>query len=118
MASNAATSQRTSMQQLLPRRSPQLTAQQALCKNDSAFPPSPGPRRVPPMLTPEELAKLSPAEELFPSPIPVQFVSSDEYMPAPQTPQQKEFEERIKESGTRLAKRLGISRRRFFKTAG
>ncbi len=33
------------------------------------------------MLTPEELAKLSGAEELFPSPIPVQFVSSDEFMP-------------------------------------
>ena len=33
------------------------------------------------MLTPEELAQLSGAEELFPSPIPVQFVSSDEFMP-------------------------------------
>ena len=37
------------------------------------------------MLTPEELEKLSGAESLFPSPIPVQFVSSDEYMPQPQT---------------------------------
>ena len=37
------------------------------------------------MLTPEELAKLEGAETLFPSPIPVQFVSSDEYMPSPQT---------------------------------
>ena len=35
------------------------------------------------MLTPEELEKLSGAESLFPSPIPVQFVSSDEYMPQP-----------------------------------
>lgn len=40
----------------------------------------------PSMLTPEELAQLSGAEELFPSPIPVQFVSSDEFVPSPQTP--------------------------------
>jgi hypothetical protein len=70
------------------------------------------------LLTPEELAKLSPGEELFPAPIPVQFVSSDEYMPSPQSPQQKEFEARIKDMGTRLAKRHGMTRRRFFKTAG
>jgi predicted TIM-barrel fold metal-dependent hydrolase len=69
-------------------------------------------------LSPEELAQLSGAETLFPSPIPVQFVSSDEFMPAPQTPQQKEFEARIKESGTELAKHHGITRRKFFKTAG
>ena len=49
------------------------------------------------MLTPEELEKLSGAETLFRSPIPVQFVSSDEYMPSPQSAQQKEFEARIKE---------------------
>src|SRR5687767_3700550 len=70
------------------------------------------------MLTPEELAQLSPAESLFPSPIPVQFVSSDEYMPAPQSAKQREFEARIKESGAQLAKKHGMSRRKFFKTAG
>ena len=70
------------------------------------------------MLTPEELAQLSGAEELFPSPIPVQFVSSDEFMPSPQSPQQKEFEARVKDIGARLAKKHGISRRKFFKTAG
>ncbi len=32
------------------------------------------------MLSPEELEKLSSAESLFPSPIPVQSVSSDEFM--------------------------------------
>jgi hypothetical protein len=69
-------------------------------------------------LTPEELAKLEGAETLFRSPIPVQYVSSDEYMPGPQTPRQKEFEGRIRESGTKLAKKLGMSRRRFFQTAG
>src|SRR5688500_20377884 len=70
------------------------------------------------MLTPEELEKLSGAETLFPSPIPVQFVSSDEYMPSPQSPQQKEFEARIKETGAKLAKKHGMTRRKFFKTAG
>jgi len=70
------------------------------------------------MLTPEELEKLSGAETLFPSPIPVQFVSSDEYMPSPQSAKQKEFEARIKEMGSSLAKKHGMSRRKFFKTAG
>src|SRR5687768_14898635 len=69
-------------------------------------------------LSPEELAKLSDGEALFPSPIPVQFVSSDEYMPSPQSPQQKEFEARIKETGAKLAKKHGMTRRKFFKTAG
>jgi len=70
------------------------------------------------LLSPEELAKLEGAETLFRSPIPVQSMSSDEFMPGPQTPQQKEFEGRIKEIGARLAKYHGMSRRRFFKTAG
>jgi predicted TIM-barrel fold metal-dependent hydrolase len=70
------------------------------------------------MLTPEEIEKLVGAETLFRSPIPVQFVSSDEFMPSPQSPQQKEFEARVKDLGARMAKRHGMSRRRFFKTAG
>jgi uncharacterized protein len=69
------------------------------------------------MLSPEELAKLASAESLFPSPIPVQPVSSDEFMPGPQTARQREFEARVKDIGTRLSRRLGISRRRFFQTA-
>ena len=36
------------------------------------------------MLFPEESARLSSAESLFPSPIPVQSISSDEFMPVPQ----------------------------------
>ena len=70
------------------------------------------------MLTPEELERLSPAESLFRSPIPVQFVSSDEFMPSPQSPKQREFEARVKEIGARLAKKNNITRRAFFKTAG
>ena len=69
------------------------------------------------MLTPEELEKLDGAETLFASPIPVQFVSSDEFMPGVQTPQQREFEARVKAIGSKLAKHHGMSRRKFFKTS-
>ena len=69
------------------------------------------------MLSAEELEKLSSAESLFPSPIPVQSVSSDEFMPGAQTVKQREFEARVKAMGAHMAKRLGMSRRRFFQTA-
>ena len=69
------------------------------------------------MLSPEDFEKLSSAESLFPSPIPVQSVSSDEFMPSPQTAKQREFEARVKEVGASMSKRLGISRRRFFQGA-
>ena len=71
------------------------------------------------MLTPEELKQVLPAEtSAFPSPIPTQNVSSDEYMPCPQTEKQLEFEARIKEYGGELARKHGMTRRAFFKTAG
>src|SRR6185503_19442108 len=69
------------------------------------------------LLTPEELEKLAGAETLFPSPIPVQSLSSDEFMPAPQSAQQREFEVRVKAIGAKLAKRNGMTRRRFFQSA-
>jgi predicted TIM-barrel fold metal-dependent hydrolase len=69
------------------------------------------------MLSPEELARLASAESLFPSPIPVQSISSDEFMPVPQTARQREFEARVKEIGASMSKRLGMSRRRFFQGA-
>jgi uncharacterized protein len=70
------------------------------------------------MLSPEELEQVLPAEiSIFPSPIPVQCVSSDEYMPCPQTDKQREFEARVKEYGAELARKQGISRRTFFKSA-
>ena len=69
------------------------------------------------MLSPEELARLTSAESLFASPIPAQSVSSDEFMPTPQTARQREFEARTREMGAAAARRLGMSRRRFFQTA-
>ena len=51
-------------------------------------------------LDPEELKQLLPAETLaFPSPSPTQSVSSEEFMPVPQTAKQREFEARVKEYG-------------------
>src|SRR5207247_8366714 len=69
-------------------------------------------------LNDEQLQQLVPAEtSSFPSPVPTQIVSSDEYLPVPQTERQREVEARLKEMSGRLAKRQGLSRRRFFQTA-
>jgi predicted TIM-barrel fold metal-dependent hydrolase len=69
-------------------------------------------------LDPEELRQLLPAETAaFAAPIPTQSVSSDEFMPAPQTARQREFEARLKQYGAALARHQGLSRRAFFKTA-
>ncbi|HMN79143.1 MAG TPA: amidohydrolase family protein [Burkholderiaceae bacterium] len=54
---------------------------------------------------------------LFPSPIPVQSVASDEFSPAAQTPRQRSFERRVKQLGAELARHQGLTRRRFFQTA-
>jgi len=69
-------------------------------------------------LSDEELQQLLPAEtSSFPSPVPTQIVSSDEYMPVPQGAKQREVEARLKEMSGWLARQQGLSRRRFFQTA-
>jgi len=69
-------------------------------------------------LSAEELKRLKPAEKLaFSSPIPTQIVSSDEFFPARQSHEQREVEARLKEMGTILARKQGMSRRAFFTTA-
>src|ERR1700678_3930320 len=66
-------------------------------------------------LSPEELRALVPAETLsFASPIPTQIVSSDEFLPPRQNKAQREVEARLKEMGTRLAVKQGMSGRSFF----
>jgi uncharacterized protein len=70
------------------------------------------------LLDPEELKQLLPAEEhAFPAPIPTQIVSSDEFMPVPQTRAQRQVEARIKQLGDDLGRRQGMTRRRFLQTA-
>ncbi len=70
------------------------------------------------MMSPDEIARLMPAESAtFRSPIPTQPVSSDEFVPGPQSPKQREFEARVKQIGSELAKKQGVSRRTFFQGA-
>ena len=70
------------------------------------------------LLDPEERRQLAPAETgSYPSPIPTQHVSSDEFMPVAQTPSQRRVESRIRALGGELARKQGMTRRRFFQTA-
>jgi len=70
------------------------------------------------LLDPKELKRLLPAEtHSYAAPIPTQSVSSDEFMPRPQTEAQRRVEARIKELGGELARKQGMTRRRFFQTA-
>src|SRR6185312_2556133 len=69
-------------------------------------------------LSDDELNQLLPAEEAaFPSPVPVQVVSSDEYLPEPQSAEQKEVQARVVAMADTLAAKRGLSRRSFFQTA-
>ena len=70
------------------------------------------------LLTDEERARLAPAEvAAADTPIPTQIVSSDEFVPIPQTRSQREVEARLTRLADELAGRQGISRRQFFRTA-
>ncbi|PYN73502.1 MAG: hypothetical protein DMD96_32445 [Candidatus Rokuibacteriota bacterium] len=77
-------------------------------------------RRDDTWLSDAQLAKCARADaaEPFHSPIPTQIVSNGEYMPMPQTEEQKRVEARTKELADHAAKKLGISRRAFLAGAG
>ena len=69
-------------------------------------------------LTDDELDALIPAEMLpHTTPIPTQIVSSDEYIPAPQSEKQKQVEARLLDMGEEFGKPQGLDRREFFQTA-
>jgi uncharacterized protein len=69
-------------------------------------------------LSDDDRAKLKPSELLtYETPIPTQVVSSDEYYPYPQTEKQRELQARLLTLADDLAKKQGLSRRRFFQTA-
>src|ERR1700704_6959831 len=80
----------------------------------------PGSREEDSWFSEEHLTKLAPADEAdeLRSPIPTQMVSNGEYMPEPQTDQQKRVEARLKELADTAAKKLGVSRREFLGTSG
>src|SRR5438477_6859774 len=70
------------------------------------------------LLSDRELASLLPAEtHAFAGPVPTQSVSSDEFTPVPHTSAQRRVETRVKELGATLARRRGMTRRRFLATA-
>jgi predicted TIM-barrel fold metal-dependent hydrolase len=52
------------------------------------------------------------------SPVPTRMVSNGEYMPAPQTRQQKQVEQRVKELSESASRKLGMDRRRFLASTG
>ena len=65
-----------------------------------------------------DVKKLKMAEDLeFESPIPTQMISNGEFTPMPQTKQQRQVEERIKELVDTNAKKQGMDRRRFLSSA-
>ena len=79
----------------------------------------PGSREDDSWFSDEQLGKVAPAEsEPFQSPIPTRMVSNGEYMPLPQTEQQKRVEARIKELADAASKKLGVSRRKFLASTG
>src|SRR3984893_11001515 len=68
-------------------------------------------------LSKRELEQTDPADEAaFRSPVPTQVISNGEFNPIPQTRQQRQVEERIKELADATAGKLGSSRRRFLRT--
>jgi len=70
-------------------------------------------------LSDEQMRHVAPAEnEPFKSPVPTRMVSNGEYMPYPQTEDQKHVEYRVKELADEAAKRLGQSRRQFLMGTG
>jgi hypothetical protein len=69
-------------------------------------------------LSPDELGRLDPAETCdFESPIPTRPISNGEFFPGHQSREQQQVEALIKDYGDSYAKKLGMKRRQFLKTA-
>ena len=70
------------------------------------------------MLSDDERARLVPAwQGSSPTPVPTQVVSSDEFVPIPQTERQRKVEARMNALADDYGPRNGLSRRGFFQTA-
>src|SRR4029077_1022055 len=72
------------------------------------------------LLDDEQVALCARADEAepFKSPVPTRMISNGEYMPIPQTKEQKRVEARIQELTESASKKLGIDRRRFLTGTG
>lgn len=56
------------------------------------------------------------AQQDAPAPIPTRIASNEEFIPPPQTPQQKEYEARLTALSEQAARRQGVSRRDFLRS--
>ncbi len=56
------------------------------------------------------------AEADCPLPIPSRIASNEEFIPPPQTPEQRQYEARLKEISEQAARRQGMDRRTFLRT--
>lgn len=83
-------------------------------------PSPPGSREEDAWLNEQQLARCARADETerLKLPIPTQMISNGEYMPCPQTENQKRVEARIVELADAASRKLGMSRRRFLMTTG
>ena len=72
------------------------------------------------LLDAEQVAQCERADVAEPlrSPIPTRMISNGEYMPVPQTEQQRRVEARIEELADTASDKLGISRRAFLRSSG
>ena len=72
------------------------------------------------LLDAEQVSKCARADVAEPlhSPVPTRMISNGEYMPVPQTDQQKRVEARVQELADEASKKLGISRRQFLHSSG
>lgn len=69
-------------------------------------------------LSDDELKRVRPAQtDAFRSPVPTQIVSNGEFNPPPQTREQRQVEERVKELADEFGGKQGLDRRRFLGTA-
>ncbi|MGZ6124576.1 MAG: amidohydrolase family protein [Myxococcales bacterium] len=79
----------------------------------------PGSREEDSWFSEEQLQHLESAEDDgLRSPVPTQMVSNGEYLPNPQTREQKRVEARILELAAEASKKLGVSRRQFLASSG
>src|SRR5438552_5668091 len=68
----------------------------------------------------DQISKCARSDEVAPfhSPVPTRMISNGEYMPAPQTDQQKQVEARLGELADSASKKLGMDRRKFLASTG
>jgi len=73
---------------------------------------------MPSFLSKKQIKKLKQGQEAaFRSPIPTQMVSNGEFVPLPQSKEQRQVEGRIKEMADEFGKPHGLNRRQFLGTA-